>query len=56
MRSISRRDFARLTVFAALSASVPLAAHAFGGPSGPSSLGCALVVMRLSQFANGLIR
>ena len=38
MRSISRRDFARLTVFAALSASVPLAAHAFGGPSGPSTI------------------
>ena len=38
MRSISRRDFARLTVFAALSASVPLVAHAFGGPSGPSSI------------------
>ncbi len=38
MRSISRRDFARLTVFAALSASVPLVAHAFGGPSGPSTI------------------
>ncbi|MBM6704383.1 aryl-sulfate sulfotransferase [Sutterella massiliensis] len=38
MSGISRRDFARLTVFAAAAAAVPMVAHAFGGPSGPSTI------------------
>ena len=37
MSNITRRNFARLTALAAMSAVFPIAAHAFGGPSGPST-------------------
>ena len=37
MSQISRRTLAKFTLFAAASAAFPLAAHAFGGPSGAST-------------------
>lgn len=38
MSQISRRTLAKFTLFAAASAAFPLAAHAFGGPSGASTI------------------
>lgn len=38
MIKLSRRDFSRFTLLAAVGAAVPMSAFAFGGPSGPATI------------------
>ena len=38
MHGISRREFARFTILCAAAAAAPMAAHAFGGPSGAATI------------------
>ena len=38
MSGISRREFARFTILCAAAATAPMAAHAFGGPSGAATI------------------